>query len=498
MVYDAVVIGAGTGGLSAALKLSCAGKKVLILEKQSQPGGFATVFRRRGFIFESSVHCIDGLSKGGEVREFLEETGVDQALEFIELKDFARIIYPEHDFVTDFNGDNYIGFLKKTFPHQTQGIDRFLGECEVFFRQFDRFDFSTLPLWLRLALSPVFYPSIVKASLITLEQFMQRHISDEKLKSFISDIWGFVGLPPSRVSAFYFLIVLRGYYFRPTCQVKGGSGRLFQAMAEKIKERGCEIRYNTCVEKIITKGAQGLKSVITDKKEEFRARVIISNANAIDTLTKFLDDEGLKADYRLRLGKMEKSVSGFQVYLGLKVPAKELGMDHAMLLIRTNYSQDDNFNYYVHEDYGNCPLSLVDHAQVDPTLVPAGKGSLLIMAFDKYQNWNNLTEGDYKTKKIELADKLISRAEKYLPGLSGNIEVMEVATPRTMAAYGSAPEGAIYGFAQTVNQASINRLAQKTKVKGLILAGGWTKPGGGIHACFVSGIEAARLALRRL
>jgi len=186
------------------------------------------------------------------------------------------------------------------------------------------------------------------------------------------------------------------------------------------------------------------------------------------------------------------------VYLGLKVPAKSLGMGHFMFSVNDSYEHDENYNFCLNADYDKCPFSLVDHAQIDPTLAPLGKGSLLIMVLDKYRNWYNLEDAEYQKKKIEVADKLISRAEKYLPGLKENIEIMEVATPMTMARFGSSPEGAIYGFAQSVSQSGINRLSQKTKVRGLFLAGAWTRPGDGVHGCFDSGIDAADLALRLL
>ena len=94
MTYDAIVIGAGVGGLASALKLSANGKKVLVIERQPIPGGCATAFTRKGFTFESAMHCISTLGQDGEVRGFLEEFGIDKMVDFIELKDFCRIIYP--------------------------------------------------------------------------------------------------------------------------------------------------------------------------------------------------------------------------------------------------------------------------------------------------------------------------------------------------------------------------------------------------------------------
>jgi len=117
---------------------------------------------------------------------------------------------------------------------------------------------------------------------------------------------------------------------------------------------------------------------------------------------------------------------------------------------------------------------------------------------DNYAHWSNLTAEEYHKKKDTVMRKFINRAEVYLPGLSQEIEVMEAATPKTMERFSLSPEGAIYGFSQSVAQSGINRLAQKTKVKGLLLAGGWTRPGAGIHACFDSGRDAAGIALKLL
>ena len=498
MKYDTIIIGAGVAGLVSALKLSCQGKKVLLLERQPIPGGYVTVFKRKGFIFESTLHCVDSLAEDGEVREFLKETGVDEKIEYSPLKNFARVIYPEHDFIADFNRDNFKAYLTKSFPAEARNIGNFFIDIDKFFSQFDNFCNSELPLWLKLLLSPFIYPSIVKISCLSAKQLIARHIKDEKLAAIISDIWRFSGLPPARLGAFYFLLTLRGYYYEPTAYIKGGFISLFEAMVDEIKKAGSEVKFNTTVKKIITHQKRAVESILTEKGEEFKARVVISNANAIDTLTKLLDDEKLKMMYGEKLGRLEKSISAVQVYLGLDVPARSMGMNEFMFSINNTYNHDEAFEHSLGGDYDKCSIEIVDHAQIDPGLVPEGKGSLLIMSFDAFSNWQGLTEDEYRIKKQNMADKLIKRAEQYLPGLSKHIEVMEVATPRTMQRFTLSPEGAIYGFAQTVAQSGINRLSEKTKVKGLFLAGAWTHPGHGVHGCFVSGMSAADLALKFL
>lgn len=497
MKYDCIIIGAGAGGLAAALKLSQSGIKVLVIEKQPIPGGFATTFTRKGFRFESSVHCVDAVGRDGDIRNFLEEHGIDKKVDFIELKEFARIIYPEDDFVADFKVDHFIEYLKNNFPDESRNIDRLFNRVEKFSKQFNRYCKSKLPTWLTFLLSPLLYPEIIKASIPTTSQFIAKYTKNKKIECIVSDIWRFTGLPPERLSALYFLILFNGYFCNPTSYIKGGFQELFNAISRQIKENGSEVMFNTTVEKIVTY-RNSAKSVITDKKEEFMARAIISNANAIDTLTLLLDNDKIKKTYNKKLATLEKSVSAFQVYLGLKIPAKNLGMNYARISINSSYSPAENFDYCLKGDYDRCLLEITDHAQIDPTLVPQGKGSLLIMTYDNYANWKDLNKEEYKLRKQRVIEKLIERVQNYLPGLEAQIEIIEAATPLTFARYGSSPEGAIYGFAQTAEQASINRLKQKTLIKGLFLSGAWTFPGGGVHGCFVSGVEAAKLTLKFL
>ncbi|MCK9614488.1 MAG: NAD(P)/FAD-dependent oxidoreductase [Candidatus Omnitrophica bacterium] len=496
MKYDAIVIGAGVGGLAAALKLSASGKKVLVIERQPIPGGCATAFTRKGFTFESAMHCIGTLGPDGEVRSFLEEFGIDKMVDFIELKDFCRIIYPEHDFVVDFSKENFLNFLKEKFPQECQNIDKLFLRLDKFYKQFDNFCLSKLPLVLQLILSPLIYPEIIKLSSLTVAELLGKYLKDEKIKSIIADLWRFVGVPPSALSAFYFLIILRAYYFEKTCYVKGGYSQLFRKIAKKIEENGSEIKYNTAVKTIVTEKNR-VKGVITDKGEEFFAKTIISNANAIETLSELIDNAGIREKYSNEITSLEKSVSVFQVYLGLTVPAKTLGMRNFMISLNTSYDHDKSFRDSISAERDNCLIEIVDHAQLDSSLAPQGKGTLLIMTFDSYKNWEGLTDEEYRQKKKSLADKLIKRAEKLLPGLSQRIELMEVATPKTMYRYTLSPEGAIYGFAHSVKQSGIFRLSQETCIKGLFLAGAWTRPGAGVHACFISGLDAAELALKR-
>lgn len=497
MIYDCVVIGAGVGGLTSGLSLAKKGKRVLLLDKQPVPGGLATTFRRKGFTFESSLHCVDALGREGEFRQFLKEHDLEPKVDFIELESFCRLIYPRHDFTVSGDRDGLAAALKENFPNEAGNVERLLGYIDKFYLHFDRFCAFPAPMFVRLVLTPLLWPTFIKAFSLTAKDFVEKFTGDEELQGMFTDIWRFIGTPPDRLSLFYFLLVFRGYYYQRTAYVRGGFMKLFQAMADQICGLGSEARFNVAAKTINTRHNR-VVSVTTDSGEIIPARAVISNASAPDTLTALIDDEGLKKDYAAKLAALEKSVSAVQVYLGLKVSAKDLGMTDSIYSLNSGYNHSRDFQACLNADYENCALELVDHCRIDPGLAPAGKGSLLIMTLDAYANWQGLNEEEYKNKKETVARTFIKRAQEYLPGLSDNIEVIEVATPRTIERFASLPQGAAYGFSQTVNQAGLLRLAQETKVKGLFLSGAWTFPGAGVHGCVVSGMEAADLALKYL
>ncbi len=93
--YDAVVIGAGNGGLTAAVRLAQSGAKTLLVEKHNLPGGFATSFRRGRFEFEASLHELNDFGppdNAGDLRVLFDELGVTDKIEWTEIPDAYRVI----------------------------------------------------------------------------------------------------------------------------------------------------------------------------------------------------------------------------------------------------------------------------------------------------------------------------------------------------------------------------------------------------------------------
>ena len=141
---------------------------------------------------------------------------------------------------------------------------------------------------------------------------------------------------------------------------------------------------------------------------------------------------------------------------------------------------------------------------MDDTPAPEGGSVISLFALapmdyqDQWGTGGNLDGYGSNPRYLALKDQveraLLARAERILPGLGASIVYKETSTPLTNVRYSLNPSGAIYGFAQTVDQTIAGRLPARTPIENLFLAGAWTNPGGGMSAAMLSGIDAARMA----
>jgi len=125
--YDAIVIGSGAGGLAAALRLARLNFSVLLLEAMPSFGGYINPFRRRGYTFDTGLHFLVGISKGGIFWRILEELGIYEKVKFIELNPdgYDRFIFPDYEFRVCNGRERFKEKLINDFPKEERGIHEF-------------------------------------------------------------------------------------------------------------------------------------------------------------------------------------------------------------------------------------------------------------------------------------------------------------------------------------------------------------------------------------
>jgi prolycopene isomerase len=322
-------------------------------------------------------------------------------------------------------------------------------------------------------------------------------IRHPRLKAIVSAQWGYYGLPPSKLSCFYYALPFMGYLTGGGFYPRGRSQDISTALATIIERHGGKILLNTRVEKIRVQAGRASGVVTTDGRE-FTSRVVVSNANPFDTFRKMVADQAALSDYEAKWQEYSVSLSCLQVFLGLKEDlVGKLGVTDSEVFIEPSYDPE---TAYANAQKGNVEdggVTAMLYDNVYRGYSPAGKNTVNLMTLQGYGPWEKFekayaagNKAEYRKEKERMAEVLIRKVEKtLLPGLANAIEVKEIGTPLTNRRYTGHYRGAIYGWDQTVNNSGSVRVGHATPIKDLYLAGAWSRPGHGYGAVIPSGLE---------
>ncbi|HVN95283.1 MAG TPA: FAD-dependent oxidoreductase [Syntrophorhabdaceae bacterium] len=476
-----VVIGAGLGGLSAAAHLTRLGVPVTVIEQHAIPGGYATAFLRGDFTFDVSLHQIS-LSAG--TAAVLKELGILDKLDLVPL--------PGRE-----DEKSLIERLARDFPAEKDGIAGFIKEIT---RVADEISDLSTNREKSQRVSVLNYPGIRNIQGKTLADILNAYVKDPELKDRLAYGWGAYGLPPSKLSAFYFAVARGGSLRNGSCYIRPRSQKLSDLIAEAVTSHGGKILYGARAQKIKT-GDGAVQGVLLEDGRVLPAVAVVSNASAITTFKNMLSPGVVPDGYLKRLDGLVPSISSFIVWLGLNGDARQT---------IKSYRQGFRTGRGIEADCGACMKGEAEKVSYSMTVYDhlfdgysrRGKSTITLLCLSGYEPWRRFEadyragrKSDYYKEKKRWTDILISRAQKDMfPGLASMIETKESATPLTNWRFTGNPEGAIYGFNQTVDNAFMNRLDCRTPIKGLYLAGAWATPGGGYGGA-LSGGEKAFIAM---
>jgi phytoene dehydrogenase-like protein len=186
------------------------------------------------------------------------------------------------------------------------------------------------------------------------------------------------------------------------------------------------------------------------------------------------------------------------LYLGFRKPPSELGNRcYSTFVFDESVSGQADVAAAIRADFSKRNFVFVDYSQIDSGLAPEGKAVGVICTMDYLSDWEHLSEEDYKARKEEVAQTLIRRLDRLVPGSRDEIEYYEIGTAKTIKRYTLNPGGTPYGFAQTPQQAIRKRIQRKSPVENLYFASAWSMPGHGFSGAVLGGYWCAMQVLRR-
>lgn len=458
--YDAIVIGAGIGGLVCGCYLAQAGLKVLIVEKNTKPGGYCTSFSNNGFHFDACAHSLGSLREGGILRIVLKELGLENRIKIIRHD-------PQDILNTPAGRISFWNDLQKTknefsskFPQETYGINHFFD----FLNNCNGLAFNSLKN-------------------ITFSVLLDKYFKDEKLKSILSlPTLENAGLPPSKISAFTAVTIYKEFMLDGGYYPEEGMQELPDIILERFKELGGDVLLPSFVNKIKTK-ENCVEGVEINASDFISTKYVISNSDATQTFLDLVGEKSINKDTKEKLISLKPSLSMFILYLGMNRKIIDTPVNTNIWFLP---------NYGIEEMYSSAESGEIDKLDWFLLRLLPDKKSIILLVNSPFK------DNEYwKDNKKRLIEIFIKKAEQVMPSILEHIIFKDAATPATLHRWTLNYRGASYGWANLPSQFIVSQLSQATPIKNLYLSSHWTTLVQGIPGVAYIGRNTARIILRK-
>lgn len=463
MRNDVVIIGSGLGGLECGLILAKRGMKVVILERQAQPGGCMQSFCRQGEWLDTGMHYVGGIGMGGCLYAPFKYLGLmDLPWQHLDPQGFDRVTIGDRTFCYAEGHEAFVETLLQDFPHEKEGLlkySRLMREVgEHLYDSIlprDEVDFFTQSLF---------------AS--GTYDYLHKTFKDELLINVLSGSSLKMELAKETLPLYNFAQA-NNSFVQGSYRLQGDGNLIVNRLIEQIEALGGEIVCKAEVEELIEQDGQ-IVAARCSNGEVYEGTYFISDAHPAVTVDLVKESVRMKKVYKNRIHRLENTYGMFTTSLVLKP-----GMLKYFNWNQYIYKKPNVWTYFNEEGpvqgiliSCRCPQGMDGQygepdAQILDILTP--------LPWDKVVKWADTSVGhrgeDYKAMKERLYEECVALAEQFIPGLHGMVEAHYTSTPLTYRDYTLTPNGSCYGVRKDYNNPMMTLLSAKTPIPNLFLTG---------------------------
>ena len=525
--YDAIVVGGGISGLTAAAYLAKAKTSVLLLEKNDRCGGLVNSFSREGFLFDGGVRA---LLSAGIILPMLEELGID--LKIVESPVSVGIEDHIIHISSEENVEDYSDLLKRLYPESLKEIDRVITLVKRIIKDMEVMYGVDNPLFKdfkkdRAEFARVYFPWLFKflftlkrigAMKMPVEELLDKLVENRSLKDIIGQ--HFFKSTPAFFAMSYFHLYLD--YFYPV----GGVGRLSQSVEEKTREFGGKILTSREVREI-----DSLNRIVRDSNGDSYEYDQLIWTGDLKSLYEITRTDGLPEATRKRVVLQRERLlerhgadSVFTLFIAVDEPPetfRAISNGHFFYtpsrkgLGETNRSELkkllENWVSRSESEISDwirrfCELNTYEitiPVLRDKTAAPENKTALIISILCEYEFFSMAREsGLYEEIKAQLEKQIIEvLSDSIYPFLKERILFSFSSSPLTIEESVGSSEGSIVGWSfeepvpVTSSMMKVNS-SVKTEIPDVLQAGKWAYSPSGVPMCILTGKLAANKALK--
>ncbi|MDF1821624.1 MAG: NAD(P)/FAD-dependent oxidoreductase [Alcanivoracaceae bacterium] len=514
--YDAIVIGSGIGGMTAAACLAELGRKVVVLEQHYTAGGFTHSYARNGYEWDVGVHYIGDVGAKHTMARRLFDFVSGGELEWAPMDEhYDRIFVGKDSFDLVAKPKAFRAELLKHFPDEADAIDEYMkriadaagmmrlltmeklvpAPASVLVRGYRKFK---APAWLNR----------------TTREVLESLTRNQKLIAVLTGQWGDNGLPPGESSFIIHALIARHYLYGGYYPV-GGASRMAETAIPQIQKNGGELFTYAAVEEVLIENDKAVGVRMADGTD-IRAPIVISNAGVFNTFGKLVPEATAKKHgYIGKLDTVKRSMASLGMYIGIQDTAENLGLPKTNYWLYSSEDYEGSLErFFADPDNEEIPLVYISFPSAkDPAFLDKypGRATIEIVApgpHEWFEKWADKPWGkrgaDYDALKEKWSQRLLERLYEHFPQLRGKIDYYELSTPLSTDFFCWYEKGEIYGLDHDPSRFEQKWLKPKTTINGLYLTGQdviscgvvGAMIGGLATAVVVGGKDGAKLAKR--